>query len=121
MNPQARRRTSLLQWPLIHSPLKASPCSKGESLLDKPNVSWLKVMARLAPGVGEAGARAALKVFTEQLRIEPGRVGRWVSGIRGFASSPVQVGSMSCARRYGEAPLHGSRPISGHFRIVNIH
>jgi predicted permease len=61
-------------------------------MLDKPNVSWLKVMARLAPGVDEDGARAALNVFAERLKTEPGRLGRWVSGVRGLALVPGSRG-----------------------------
>ena len=76
------------QAPDIFAPVGVQPMlSKGVSMLDKPNVSWLKVMARLAPGVNEASARAALNVFAEQLKAEPRGVGRWVSGVRGFALS----------------------------------
>jgi predicted permease len=76
------------QAPDVWAPVEAQPIlSRGRSLLDKPNVSWLKVMARLAPGVDEAGARAALNVFFEQLKAEPGRIGGNVKQIRSFQVS----------------------------------
>jgi predicted permease len=81
------------QAPDIFAPIGAQQLlSRGESMLDKPNVSWLKVMARLAPGVDEDGARAALNVFAERLKTEPGRLGRWVSGVRGLALVPGSRG-----------------------------
>jgi predicted permease len=76
------------QAPDIWTPVEAQPIlSRGMSMLDKPNVNWLKAMARLAPGVAESEARAALNVFSGQLKTEPGRLGTWVSQVQGLELS----------------------------------
>jgi predicted permease len=97
-------------WVLVH----AQPMlSGGMSLLDKPNASWLKVMARLAPGVDEAGARAALDVFFEQLKAEPGRVAEWVKVIRGLKVSSGMRGLEDLRQAY-------SRPLRVLMVIVGV-
>jgi predicted permease len=93
------------QAPDVWAPIEAQPLlSRGVSLLDKPNVSWLKVMARLAHGVDEAGARAALHAVFEQLKTDPGRTRDSVRGIQGLELSSAARGLDELRRTYS-APL----------------
>ena len=60
------------QAPDMWVPLMMQPgFDRGMSRLDQPHNSWLRVMARIEPGITEARTRAALAVFLAQLQAEP--------------------------------------------------
>jgi predicted permease len=62
----------------------------GMSLLDRPNVGWLRVMGRLGPGVTRDQAAAALKVSLTRTKTDPGDLGKFT---RGIATIRVSDGS----------------------------
>ncbi len=61
---EAIGRAADLWVPLMMQPV----LDRGSSYLDRANTGWLRVMARLRPGVTEANARAAMAVFLAQLK-----------------------------------------------------
>jgi predicted permease len=70
------------------------PCQprfdRGMSLLDRPNVGWLRVMGRLGPGVTRDQAAAVLKVSLARVKTDPGDLGKFT---RGIATIRVSDGS----------------------------
>jgi len=64
--------------PDIWAPLMMQPqFSRGQSYLDQANISWIRIIARLRPGVSEEQAQAALNALLGQIKSEPGDVGKW--------------------------------------------
>jgi predicted permease len=77
--------------PDIWVPLTWQPqFDRGMSLLDRPNVGWLRVMGRLAPGMTRDQAAAALRVSLARVKADPGDLARFA---RGIASIRVTDGS----------------------------
>jgi len=65
--------------PDFWAPLTMQPSfDRGASMLDDPNVGWLRTLARLGPDVTRERAGAALGVLLDRLRAEPGAIGRTV-------------------------------------------
>jgi predicted permease len=65
--------------PDIWAPLMMQPAlDRGQSYLSEPNLSWLRIIARRQPGVSDEQARASFEVLLEQMKAEPGVVGRSV-------------------------------------------
>jgi predicted permease len=62
----------------------------GRSLLDRPNVGWLRVMGRLRPGMTRDRAAVAMAVSLARVKTDPGEVGRFA---RGLATIRVSDGS----------------------------
>ena len=68
--------------PDIWVPLTWQPrLDRGMSLLDRPNVGWLRVMGRLRPGTTRDQAAAALGVSLARMKADPGDVGKFTRGI----------------------------------------
>jgi predicted permease len=64
--------------PDIWAPLMMQPqFERGQSYLDQANISWLRIMARLRPGVHEEQAQASLDALLAQVRSEPSDLGKW--------------------------------------------
>lgn len=103
--------------PDLWAPAEAMPILSGVSYLGRPNTSWLKVMARLAPGVDEAGARAALQVLHEQLKAEPGRIGASMDEVSGFEVYSGVRGFDDLRRSYSR-PLHVLMVIVGMVLLI---
>src|SRR5215813_699800 len=62
--------------PDIWAPMMMQPWfARGESILDKPNVGWLRVMARLRPDASENRVQAELAALLGQIKSEPGELG----------------------------------------------
>src|SRR5262245_30958214 len=63
--------------PDIWIPLMMQPSlDRGLSYLNQANTGWLRIMARLQPGIHEEQARVGLDVLFGQLKSEPGELGR---------------------------------------------
>ena len=63
--------------PDIWIPLMMQPSlDRGLSYLNQANTGWLRIMARLQPGIREEQARVALDVLFGQIKSEPGDLGR---------------------------------------------
>jgi len=63
--------------PDIWAPLMMEPpLGRGVTRLSNANVGWLRIMARLKPGVSEQQAQAALTLSLEQLKAESSDVGQ---------------------------------------------
>ena len=68
--------------PDVWAPMMMMPqFGRGQSYLDQSNVRWLRIIARLQPGVREEQAQAALNALLGQIKSEPGDVGRWAGFI----------------------------------------
>jgi predicted permease len=66
--------------PDIWAPLMMQPqFMRGQSYLGYANISWIRIIARLQPGVSEEQAQAALNALLGQIKSEPGDVGKWTS------------------------------------------
>jgi predicted permease len=77
--------------PDIWVPLTWQPrFDRGMSLLDRPNVGWLRVMGRLRPGLTRHQAGAALAVSLARVKADPGDLGKFT---RGIATIRVSDGS----------------------------
>ncbi len=64
--------------PDVWAPMMMMPqLRRGQSYLDQSNVRWLRIIARLQPGVREEQAQAALNALLGQIKSEPGDVGKW--------------------------------------------
>src|SRR5215831_5111954 len=64
--------------PDVWAPMMMMPqLRQGQSYLDQSNVRWLRIIARLQPGVREEQAQAALNALLGQIKSEPGDAGRW--------------------------------------------
>ena len=62
--------------PDIWTPMMMQPrFARGESILDKPNVGWLRIMARLRPDASENRVQAELAALLGQIKSEPGDLG----------------------------------------------
>lgn len=66
----------------------------GRSLLDRPNVGWLRVMGRLRPGMTRERAAAAMAVSLARVKTDPSDVGTFA---RGLATIRVSDGSQGLA------------------------
>ncbi len=100
--------------PSMWLPLALQPrIDRGPSLLADPNVGWLRVMARLQPGVSQSQAAAALDVLSTRLRTEPGDAGRsrWI-GFEQVRLSPGDRGLPDFRERYAR-PLRVLTAIAG--------
>ena len=77
--------------PDIWVPLTWQPrLDRGMSLLDRPNVGWLRVMGRLRPDMTRDQAAAALGVSLARMKADPGDPGKFT---RGIATIRVSDGS----------------------------
>jgi len=64
--------------PDIWAPLMMQPqFRRGQSYLDQANISWLRIIARLQPGVSEEQALAAVNALLGQINSEPSDLGKW--------------------------------------------
>ena len=73
------------QAPDIWAPLMMQPpLDRGQSYIGDASTGWIRIMARLKPGVDETQARAWLALRLEQIKAEPDRVGRYLSKIEPF-------------------------------------
>jgi predicted permease len=64
--------------PDIWAPLVMQPrFQRGQSYLDQANIRWLRVMARLQPGVRKEKAQAELEALLGQIKSEPSDLGKW--------------------------------------------
>jgi putative ABC transport system permease protein len=64
--------------PDVWAPMMMMPqLRRGQSYLNQSNVRWLRIIARLQPGVREEQAQAALNALLGQIKSEPGDVGKW--------------------------------------------
>jgi predicted permease len=64
--------------PDIWAPMMMQPqLMRGRFILDQPNTSWLRVMARLRPGASEERVQAELATLLGQIKSEPGDLGKW--------------------------------------------
>jgi len=52
---------------------------RGRSYIGESGVGWLRIMARLQPGVDEAQARAWLALRLEQIEGEPNGIAQFLS------------------------------------------
>jgi predicted permease len=77
--------------PDIWVPLTWQPrLDRGMSLLDRPNVGWLRVMGRLRPGMTREQAAASLGVSLARIKADPADLGKFT---RGVATIRVSDGS----------------------------
>ena len=106
---EATGRAPDLWVPLMMQPV----LDQGASYIDRPSTGWLRVMARLQPGVHEANARAALAVFLSQLRAEPGELTGSLREIRELRVSSGARGLDDLRRKY-------SQPLRVFFIIVGM-
>ncbi|MBO0862069.1 MAG: ABC transporter permease [Chloracidobacterium sp.] len=68
--------------PDIWAPLMMQPAlDRGRSYIGEAGLGWLRIMARLQPGVDEAQARAWLALRLEQIKSEPDHSGKYLSKI----------------------------------------
>jgi predicted permease len=73
---------SLGQAPDIWVPLMMQPTlDRGHSYLSDPNTGWLRIMARLRPGISEEQAQAALTTLLGQIKSDSGNLASWISRI----------------------------------------
>ena len=75
--------------PDIWAPLMMQPAfDRGQSYLADANTGWLRVMARLQPGVSEAQAQASLSLALEQIKAEQDDVGESARNIAKIELTP---------------------------------
>jgi putative ABC transport system permease protein len=89
--------------PDIWAPLMMQPTfDRGQSYLSDANTGWLRVMARLQPGVSEAQAQASLAMQLEQIKAEPDDVGRSARNIAKIELSPGGRGLADFRARFSK-------------------
>lgn len=76
---------------------------RGSSLLDQANTTWLRVMARLRPGITDGQARANLAVLLGRIQAESGPLGRSVRNTSRFAVQPGGRGISVLRATYSHA------------------
>jgi len=75
--------------PDIWAPLMMQPTfDRGQSYLGDANTGWLRIMARLQPGMSEAQAQASLAIRLEQIKAEPDDLGKSARNIAKIELSP---------------------------------
>jgi predicted permease len=91
--------------PDIWVPLTWQPqFDRGMSLLDRPNVGWLRVMGRLRPETTRDQAAAAMAVSLARVKAEPGDLGKSTRGIAAIGVSDGSQGLSGFRERFS-APL----------------
>jgi putative ABC transport system permease protein len=95
--------------PLMMQP----PLDRGQSYIGEAGIGWLRIMARLQPGVSEAQARASLAMRLEQIKAEPGGLGR---SARSIAKVDVFSGSQGLAEFRNEF----SKPLRVLMAVVGL-
>src|SRR5262245_25454492 len=89
--------------PDIWAPLTMQPTfDRGQSYLADANTGWLRVMARLQPGVSEAQAQALLAILLEQIKREPDDLGRSARNIAKIELAPGGRGLADFRNRFSK-------------------
>jgi predicted permease len=79
--------------PDIWAPLMMEPpLGRGVTYLKNVNVNWLRIMARLKPGISEQQAQAALTLSIEQLKAESSDVGKSARNVARIEVFPGRQG-----------------------------
>ncbi len=75
--------------PDIWAPLMMQPpLDRGQSYLGEANLGWLRILARLQPGVSEEQVQAALATLFGQIKSEPSDLGKWTQHLSRIGLSP---------------------------------
>src|SRR5262249_6121534 len=89
--------------PDIWAPLMMQPTfDRGQSYLSDANIGWLRIMARLQPGVSEAQAQASLGLALDQIKAEPDDLGRSARNIAKIELSPGGRGLADFRNQYSK-------------------
>jgi predicted permease len=89
--------------PDIWAPLMMQPeLDRGRSYLGEAGLGWLRMMARLQPGVSEAQAQASLAMRLEQIKAEPDNLGRMARHIAKFELSSGGRGLAGFRNQYSK-------------------
>jgi predicted permease len=100
--------------PDIWAPVMMQPTlDRGQSYLADANTGWLRVMARLQPGVSEAQAQASLTMRLEQIKAEPDDLGRSARNIAKIELAPGGRGLADFRNRF-------SKPLSLLMAVVGL-
>lgn len=90
--------------PDIWAPLMMEPVfNRGASYLDHANTGWLRIMARLQPGVSETQAQAALSLSLEQVKTESSDVGKSARNIARIEVFPGRQGLEQFRNRFAQS------------------
>src|SRR5262245_21064494 len=103
VTPPAFFGESVGRAPDIWAPLMMQPTfDRGQSYLSDANTGWLRVMARLQPGVSEAQAQASLAILLEQIKREPDDLGRSARNIAKIELAPGGRGLADFRNRFSK-------------------